>query len=113
MTLNELREANISRCSRWHPKGIISWSLSDWGVAAAGEMGETLNIIKKLNRERDSITGNAVTEEELRKALADEIADTVIYLDILAESQGINLEKSIVSKFNRTSEKVKFPERLK
>lgn len=57
MTFEELRKANLSRVARWHPRGINEWSLSDWGVAAAGEMGEALNIIKKLNRERDSTEG--------------------------------------------------------
>lgn len=112
LTFAQLREANLSRCSRWHPRGLSEWSLSDWAVATAGEMGEALNVVKKLNRERDGIAGNTASEGELRKQLADEIADVAIYLDIMAASEGIDLAGAIAAKFNRTSEKVGFPERL-
>jgi NTP pyrophosphatase (non-canonical NTP hydrolase) len=112
MDFAALRAANLSRCARWHPRGLSEWSLSDWGVATAGEMGEALNVIKKLNRERDGIAGNTLTEEQLRADLADEIADVAIYLDIMAASEGIDLAAAIARKFNKTSEKVGFPERL-
>lgn len=112
MELSTLREVNLSRSARWHPEGIDSWSLSDWGVATAGEMGEALNIVKKLNRERDALTGNSNTLPELHQMLADELADTMIYLDLMAARAGINLSKAIAEKFNRTSEKNNFPERL-
>jgi len=71
-----------------------------------GELGEAANVAKKLNRVRDGITGNSETPEELRKALADELADTFIYLDLLATSQGIDLQCAIVDKFDRTSRKI-------
>ena len=112
MDFATLRAANLSRCARWHPRGLTEWSLSDWGVATAGEMGEALNVIKKLNRERDDIAGNTLTEEQLRIELADEIADVAIYLDIMAASEGIDLAQAIARKFNKTSVKVGFPERL-
>lgn len=112
MNFDELRAANMSRCARWHPRGLAEWSLSDWGVATAGEMGEALNVIKKLNRERDGITGNTLSEAQLRSELADEIADVAIYLDIMAASEGIDLAQAIARKFNKTSAKVGFPERL-
>jgi hypothetical protein len=75
-------------------------------------MGEALNVIKKLNRERDGIAGNTASISELKQQLADEIADVAIYLDIMAASEGIDLGAAIASKFNQTSEKVGFPERL-
>ena len=85
---------------------IDDWSLSDWMTATAGELGEAANIAKKLNRVRDGIVGNSETPEQLRSNLADEIADTYIYLDLLAQSQGINIEDAIVNKFRKTSEKI-------
>ena len=91
LTFDELRRVNISRCSRWHPGGIDDWSLSDWVTAVTGELGEAANIVKKLNRERDGITGNTVSADQLQKELGKEIADTLIYLDILAARAGINL----------------------
>jgi NTP pyrophosphatase (non-canonical NTP hydrolase) len=107
-----LRAANMSRCAKWHPGGLTDWSLSDWFTATMGELGEAANVGKKLNRARDGIAGNTVSEQQLRADLADEIADVAIYLDILAASEGVDLAAAIVSKFNRTSEKVGFPERL-
>lgn len=112
MDFATLRAANLSRCARWHPRGLSEWSLSDWFTATMGELGEAANVAKKLNRERDGIAGNTVSEAQLRADLADEIADVAIYLDILAASEGIDLAAAIASKFNRTSEKVGFPERL-
>lgn len=109
-----LREANLSRCAKWHPGGLAEWSLSDWFTATMGELGEAANIAKKLNRIRDGMAGNKTGEDEqhLRRELADEIADVAIYLDILAASEGIDLGMAIASKFNRTSVKVGFTERL-
>lgn len=89
LDFDTLRQANISRCARWHPRGLNEWSLSDWACATGGELGEAMNIVKKLNRERDGIAGNTLTEEELRRELADELADVAIYLDIWAASEGI------------------------
>jgi NTP pyrophosphatase (non-canonical NTP hydrolase) len=91
---------------------LSGWTLSDWFTAAVGELGEAANKAKKLNRVRDGIPGNAETEEELQAGLADEIADTVIYLDLLAQAAGFDLESAIVSKFDRTSERIGSPERL-
>jgi NTP pyrophosphatase (non-canonical NTP hydrolase) len=113
MTFEELRKQNLTRCNRWHPGGIVEWSLSDWAVAAAGEMGEACNVVKKLNRERDGLVGNDKSAEQLQQDLADEIADVVIYLDILAAHAGIQMSEAVRSKFNRTSEKNGFPERLR
>jgi NTP pyrophosphatase (non-canonical NTP hydrolase) len=108
-----LRAANMSRVLRWHPGGLAEWSLSDWATAAAGEMGEACNVVKKLNRVRDGLTGNGDTAvAELDEQLGDEIADVVIYLDLMAASKGIDLAQAIARKFNKTSVKVGFPERL-
>ncbi len=49
-------------------------------------------------------------ESQLRQNLADEIADTFIYLDLLAQSQGFSLEEAVASKFERTSQKIGYVE---
>ena len=103
---------NRLRALRWHPAGIDSWSLSDWAVALAGETGELCNVVKKLNRVRDGIAGNKEPAALLQRALADEIADVFIYLDLFAHRAGVNLEDCIRAKFNETSARVGFPERL-
>lgn len=103
-------ERNRRRCESRHGFNhtLSSWSLSDWMTAVAGEVGEAANIIKKLNRFRDGIPGNRETEEELRSALADEIADAAIYLDLLAQAAGFDLETIRDAKFDKTSDKIGF-----
>ena len=75
-------------------------------VALTGELGEAANVLKKLNRCRDGIPGNDKSEDELRAQLADKLADTYIYLDLLAQAIGVDLPTAIRSKFNRTSKKI-------
>lgn len=103
---------NLARCES--PDGfnhkLSSWSLSDWMTATTGELGEAANIAKKLNRVRDSIPGNRETPEELRASLADELADVFIYLDLMAQSQGIVLQDAVRSKFAKTSDKIGYVE---
>lgn len=106
----------FSACNRRRsesPEGfrhaLDSWSLSDWLTATMGELGEAANVAKKLNRVRDGIPGNYQTREQLRAMLADELSDTFIYLDLLCQSQGIDLETAVLSKFNRTSRKIGYP----
>ena len=33
-----------------HPNGVNDWRLSQWSNALAGEVGESCNIIKKIER---------------------------------------------------------------
>jgi NTP pyrophosphatase (non-canonical NTP hydrolase) len=112
LSFADLRIANIKRCARWHPGGVEGWSLSDWFTATMGELGEAANVAKKLNRDRDGLTGNTQEVSELGQCLADELADTLIYLDLTAAHQGIDLAVAVIAKFNATSEKNGFPDRL-
>lgn len=114
MDFKDFSVFNLRRCEAKNGfnHSIGDWSLSDWLTATMGELGEAANIAKKLNRVRDGIPGNSETPEELRAAFADELADTFIYLDLLAQSQGIVLEEAVVSKFNRTSEKIGYDIKL-
>jgi NTP pyrophosphatase (non-canonical NTP hydrolase) len=111
----QLSVANYSRCERWHPKGISSWSLSDWATATVGEVGEACNIIKKMNRLRDGLVGNQGDDADvdvLKSKLGYELADAVIYLDLMAQAAGLSLEDCVRDKFNIVSIRNHFPERL-
>lgn len=79
-------------------------------TATAGELGESANIIKKLNRVRDGIPGNENTPEELYSMLADEFADVAIYLDLMAQAAGLDLEQIREAKFRKTSLKIGYIE---
>jgi len=103
---------NLSRCESetgFNHK-IGNWSLSDWITAVVGELGEAANVVKKLNRVRDGIPGNVESVEELKEMLADELADTYIYLDLLIQASGFDVDSIVEDKFRKTSEKIGYVE---
>lgn len=108
MRFDEFSTENRRRCE--HPKGfnhaLTSWSLSDWFTAVVGELGEAANVAKKLNRVRDCIPGNDETVSGLQTKLRSELADAYIYLDLLAQSQGIDIGAAVRETFDRKSEKI-------
>lgn len=108
LDFNRLREVNVSRCVNAFKHALDDWSCAEWGNATAGECGEACNVAKKLIRIRDGmqIHNKGATLETLQAALADEIADMVIYADLWAASQGIDLGKAIIKKFNEKSEEL-------
>lgn len=118
LTFDQLAAANFSRCQRWHKNGLQDWSVTDWSNAVAGELGEACNAIKKLRRIEDGLAnisepGRELTERGAAVAeIGKEIADTLIYLDLLAQRLNINLGAVVRDKFNATSEKYEFPERI-
>jgi hypothetical protein len=73
-----------------------------------GEVGEAQNAAKKLIRFRNGWAGGS----DARENLAEELADTVICADLAAMKEGIDLGAAVVAKFNATSDKYGFPERL-
>src|SRR5690242_13370722 len=70
---------------------LDSWSTSDWFLALLGELGEAANVAKKLNRVRDGIPGNKQSKEELEAMLRAELGDSFVYLDLLAQSLGVQI----------------------
>ena len=112
LTFSRFARVNCERCAAWHGDSR-PWTLSDWATATAGELGEACNIIKKLNRSQDGVSGNrGVTDEELHEHLGEELADTLTYLFLLADAAGVNLEAAVEHKFNAVSEKHGFPHRI-
>ena len=95
LSFNELRAANVTRCEQsFH--GCDEWSPCDWMTAACGELGEAANLIKKMRR----------GEEIPIQQVAYEIADTVIYLDLLAHRLRIDLGAAVREKFDIVSKRV-------
>lgn len=95
-----LREANRVRQAEWTggQEVDILWRGNELG----GEVGEALNVVKKLARERRGWPGSRATVDEL----AAELADVVICADLLAMTENIDLDAAVAAKFNATSEKV-------
>ena len=110
LTFDEFRAANVSRCLKWHPDGLESWSPSDWLTAVTGELGELASLLKMRNRERDGLPGNKFSPTD--RQVADELADVLTYLDLLAATLGVDLGRAAAQKFNEVSERVGFPDRI-
>lgn len=116
LTFAAVSAANIARCRRWHPDfddEHPQWIGSDWSNAMAGEAGEVCNIVKKLRRDDLGIQQAAAdTRDALLGKLADEIGDVFLYLDLLAQFYGLDIDRCIAGTFNRVSDREGFPERL-
>lgn len=134
LNLGELAQINAQRCRRWHPEDSEPWSLADWSNAMCGEAGEAANMVKKLRRIETRTdtgpwshvvhsTGREVPHDHdteariLAKGIGLELADVVIYADLLAQELtrkygGYSLSELIVVKFNAVSHREGFPERL-
>ena len=133
--LGELRVKNASRLKRWHPPETEPWSLADWSNAMCGEAGEAANMVKKLRRietgtdtgpwsiPHSTVPGRQVQLDReqqsriLSKGIGLELADTVIYADLLAQELtrlygGYDLSELIAVKFNAVSHREGFPESI-
>lgn len=98
--LYELRAANLDRLESFGHGGIVDgWNVAEWGCAIAGETGELCNILKKVIRQAP----NDPPIEELVVEAEEEIADVLIYLDLLAAKLGIDLVEVTARKFNAVS----------
>lgn len=106
------------RAARWHGgNGVLDWSGLEWAGAMCGEAGEAANVAKKLRRLEQQLDGNKQSERpgefhDLVDHLARECADTFLYLVLLAERYGIDLESAVKLAFNQKSQALGFPERL-
>lgn len=104
LTFAQLREVNIARCAAvFH--ALDAWSPCDWATALAGECGEACNIVKKLRRLEgaDSHMNTPEHRAELKMLLGKELADVVIYLDLLAARMDLDLGEEVTRKFNEVS----------
>lgn len=99
MHLMALRRANALRHFEWARGREVP--LTFRSTELAGETGEACNVIKKLERERLGWVGSRDTLEHL----AEELADVVICVDLIAMDLGLDLGDAIRAKFNLTSEK--------
>lgn len=97
LTFKRLRQQNRKRLGEIHDCG--EWEYPEWVMATCGELGELANILKKVRR------GSKQLDKETLKEIRHEIADTLIYLDLLAYNLGVDLGKCVAEKFNLVSDK--------
>ncbi|EEE43363.1 MazG-like family protein [Roseibium alexandrii] len=106
MKFSDLREANITRQKEW--PGNDQADIAFRGLEVAGEFGEVAEALKKYLRGTRGIKGSTADLQDV----ADEMADAIIALDLLADQMGIDLGAAVAQKFNRTSKKYGLVTRL-
>lgn len=114
LTFDELRRTNVARCESAFHK-LDHWSVADWITATLGELGEAANVAKKIRRAEGGSAFSRPEERDMhamQAKLADELADVLIYLDLLAARCGVDLGAAVRAKFNRTSDLVGSPIKL-
>ena len=95
LAFNEFSEKNARRCKEcWHE--VTAWNAVQWSNAIAGETGELCNLTKKEQR------GDTIPTVEM----LHEIADIVIYADLLCTRLGFKLGDIVAEKFNIVSQRV-------
>jgi NTP pyrophosphatase (non-canonical NTP hydrolase) len=113
--LCEVFAVNHARCIS--PEGfnhpLDSWSIAEWTNAIAGEVGEACNLAKKLIRFRDGVRGNTKPGDQdpdsVKRRIAEELADVVIYADLTMRALGFDIEVVVVEAFNRKSAELGLP----
>lgn len=108
LTFSALRKANVARMPLFkNGKGEIAhsqpdgsdWSPAQWLQAMVGEVGEYANVRKKFER-------GDINLSEFMEAARNELADVMIYLDLLAFRLGIALDVAVIDKFNKVSKRI-------
>jgi NTP pyrophosphatase (non-canonical NTP hydrolase) len=105
LSFTDIRAKNVKRSEKDWKHNLKAWSIAEWGCAMAGEAGEACNVAKKILRcdhdVRAELAGKS--RDGYIQELADELADTFLYIDLMAARAGINLELAIINKFNKKS----------
>lgn len=94
LTFKRFHAINTERC-RVDIKTSNDWTHLEWGGALAGEVGELCNFLKKMRR----------GEQISKKKLAHEIADILTYVSLLSYNLDIDMEASLIEKFNIVSKR--------
>lgn len=116
MDLQTFQTINAQRGRRWHHGNLHQWSLLEWAGAMAGESGEACNVAKKLRRlELDLPNREAGLQRSdqvgLKKKLANECADTIIYALLLLSALGKDAGTVVADVFDQKSIEYGFEER--
>ena len=104
LTFAEFSAMNRERCHQWMGSGD---TLHHHVIGLAGEVGELCNEVKKVDRAARGVPGGKSDGD-----VAGEIADVLIYLDLVAMHLDVDLEAAVVKKFNATSVKHGFLQQI-
>lgn len=107
--LQRLRRANIARNEEYRAKtGGQELPLLFRATELAGEIGEMLNVIKKMERERLGWSGKRATKEDLR----EEIGGAMACFDLLAMTLGEDIAEATAAEFNKVTDRLGLTVRL-
>ncbi|MFV1620489.1 MazG-like family protein [Phaeobacter sp. JH20_26] len=106
LSFDALRAANRERQQEW--PGNEKADVAFRAIEVAGEFGEVSEAVKKHLRAVRGIKGSTATIGDI----AEEMADALIALDLLADELGIGLGAAVARKFNLTSVKYELATRL-
>src|SRR5688572_11665741 len=107
--LDRFRNVNVARADEDFRDYDLPSSTLFFAVGAAGEMGELLNLVKKLERKAHGgpDVGNSLKADDINvHHLEEEIGGVLTYLDLLASRYSINLEEALTKTFNKVSDKL-------
>lgn len=112
--LNSLRKANVARCTGkdGFDHALDNWSLLEWAGAMCGESGEAANVAKKIKRIVGNTRGNQGQDNDLqylKEKLAKEVADVVIYGDLILADLGVSLQQIVTEVFDTKSVELDCP----
>ncbi len=111
LTFRTLRDGNVKRLPLFKRKDGkpahmkvdgSDWSPASWLQAVIGELGEYANLRKKVER-------GDFTLAKVKEKLGSELADVVIYLDLLAFRLGIDLGQAIMDTWNKKAADLGIP----
>lgn len=117
MNINDFQKLNKQRGQRWHQGDLSQWTILEWAGAMAGEAGETCNAAKKIRRLNLHLpnreAGIPSTDiDKLRKHVAKEASDTIIYAFLVLSCVEADAEETIREVFNQKSSEYGFPEMM-
>lgn len=108
LNFSDLRVANVRRGEEIL-RPLRSWSPAEWAYTVAGKCRKACGTVERLRRIDDGT--NTEKDPQIRrdaiKRIADELADTVIYIDLLAARFEIDLGSAVERKFNMASDRMK------
>lgn len=112
----QIARVSSERSKRWTATGTRDLSVLERAAEVAGEVGEVVNVAKKLLRHELGMVGNFkagdTTEADLKAHLEMEIGDGFITLFNLANKAGVDPWRGLQDAFNSKSAQLGFPERL-
>lgn len=106
---DQLRVANEKREVEWTVNCTETPGVAFAAMELAGEVGELCNELKKVERKRLGLVGGKEIDYD---AIADELGDVVVCVDLLAHTLGVDLGAAVRRKFNKTSTKHNFETKI-